>query len=618
MNSTEYYRKNPDAAARKVAYQKKVNARPEEKKRRAELNRERRRRGIAGKGGPDVSHTKSGKTVLEDPHTNRGRQGSGGKPKLKEDVLTEWVSYDGAYAYGFHEDAGPNLSVGRGEKQSVEKGGGLTAKGRAKYNRQTGSNLKAPVTGKVKPGSKAAARRKSFCARSRSWKGERGKAARRRWKCDAAPTVKGKPCGQSFIPKTNNCTKSRTEAKKSTSGTATAAKVALTAGLLAGGAALLKNRKKPISLADWRKSPKNPRNKPKLSPEEANRISKEAVAKGKKLDMARPGCSLKKTDSRTDAFTPAKSKCASGAFGTYYVHPSKKYGVKTFTEVLGDEADPGFEFDMLGKAHYAGVNVPEPLAMNSVARGDGEDRVETLIMTHMDGYKTLAKAREHGNFPTIRVSDRYGDMVEMPRLIQLNFAREMKKLHMAGMSHGDLHTGNLMYKLDGKDAKKIGIIDMGYAMDMDTANHPIHGREPQENLLNDMRRIEDMLGIEKEIRPIKKRGLGNLIEETAIDYGRRWETYELAVSRYYDVVFRLINRNGSPRSKLLNSVEQPRIPGLNKEILRAAYSPSQLQFMNSLMNNGGVFATGKAREKFQRMGMKLTEAKAVLASLQKP
>tara|TARA_B100001057_G_scaffold412445_1_gene428523 strand:- start:4 stop:270 length:267 start_codon:yes stop_codon:yes gene_type:complete len=76
-----------------------------------------------------------------------------------------------------------SLSVGRGEKRSVKQGGGLTAKGRAKYNKATGSNLKAPVTGKVKPGSKAAARRKSFCARSRSWTGPRGKAARRRWKC---------------------------------------------------------------------------------------------------------------------------------------------------------------------------------------------------------------------------------------------------------------------------------------------------------------------------------------------------------------------------------------------------------------------------------------------------
>jgi hypothetical protein len=76
-----------------------------------------------------------------------------------------------------------SLSVGRGEKRSVKQGGGLTAKGRAKYNKATGSNLKAPVTGKVKPGSKAAKRRKSFCARSQSWTGPRGKAARRRWKC---------------------------------------------------------------------------------------------------------------------------------------------------------------------------------------------------------------------------------------------------------------------------------------------------------------------------------------------------------------------------------------------------------------------------------------------------
>jgi len=69
----------------------------------------------------------------------------------------------------------PNLSVGRGEKLPVSKGGGLTAKGRAKYNRSTGSNLKAPQ--------KSGARHRSFCARSSNWKGERGRAARRRWGC---------------------------------------------------------------------------------------------------------------------------------------------------------------------------------------------------------------------------------------------------------------------------------------------------------------------------------------------------------------------------------------------------------------------------------------------------
>ena len=41
---------------------------------------------------------------------------------------------------------GVSLSVGRGEKS---KKGGLTAKGRAKYNRATGSNLQAPVTERI-------------------------------------------------------------------------------------------------------------------------------------------------------------------------------------------------------------------------------------------------------------------------------------------------------------------------------------------------------------------------------------------------------------------------------------------------------------------------------------
>ena len=84
---------------------------------------------------------------------------------------------------------GVSLTLGRGEKS---KKGGLTAKGRAKYNRATGSNLKAPVTGKVKPGSKAAKRRKSFCARMSGMPGPlkkpNGKPTRkalalRRWKC---------------------------------------------------------------------------------------------------------------------------------------------------------------------------------------------------------------------------------------------------------------------------------------------------------------------------------------------------------------------------------------------------------------------------------------------------
>ena len=68
--------------------------------------------------------------------------------------------------------------------RTVEEGAGMTSKGVETYRRKNpGSKLKTAITGKVKPGSKAAKRRKSFCARSKGWTGERGKAARRRWKC---------------------------------------------------------------------------------------------------------------------------------------------------------------------------------------------------------------------------------------------------------------------------------------------------------------------------------------------------------------------------------------------------------------------------------------------------
>jgi hypothetical protein len=81
-----------------------------------------------------------------------------------------------------HAEGGVSLSVGRGEKLPVSQGAGLTAKGRAKYNRETGSNLKAPQP-------QGGARKDSFCARMsgvvKHSKGdaERAKASLRRWKC---------------------------------------------------------------------------------------------------------------------------------------------------------------------------------------------------------------------------------------------------------------------------------------------------------------------------------------------------------------------------------------------------------------------------------------------------
>jgi len=81
--SAKYYAANPKAAAKKAAYQRKLNKKPAVKKASEERWSERRRRGIAGKGGPDLSHTKSGKMVPESPKRNRARNGHNGKSTKK-------------------------------------------------------------------------------------------------------------------------------------------------------------------------------------------------------------------------------------------------------------------------------------------------------------------------------------------------------------------------------------------------------------------------------------------------------------------------------------------------------------------------------------------------------
>ena len=86
------------------------------------------------------------------------------------------------------------MSISSSDKRPTKLGAGMTAKGVAKYRRQNpGSKLQTAVTGKVKPGSKDAKRRKSFCARSAGQMKQFPKAAkdpnsrlrqaRRRWKC---------------------------------------------------------------------------------------------------------------------------------------------------------------------------------------------------------------------------------------------------------------------------------------------------------------------------------------------------------------------------------------------------------------------------------------------------
>ena len=89
--------------------------------------------------------------------------------------------------------AEPRRTIGKGKNfnkanptgTGAKAGGGMTQKGVNEYKRKNpGSKLQTAVTGPVSELSeKEKARRKSFCARSKGWTGERGKAARKRWRC---------------------------------------------------------------------------------------------------------------------------------------------------------------------------------------------------------------------------------------------------------------------------------------------------------------------------------------------------------------------------------------------------------------------------------------------------
>jgi hypothetical protein len=71
---------------RDYAYDKAFQKKPEQVKKRMELNKLARKKGIYGKRNKmwkDLSHTKSWKIVLEDKSKNRARQGSNGKSTLK-------------------------------------------------------------------------------------------------------------------------------------------------------------------------------------------------------------------------------------------------------------------------------------------------------------------------------------------------------------------------------------------------------------------------------------------------------------------------------------------------------------------------------------------------------
>jgi tRNA A-37 threonylcarbamoyl transferase component Bud32 len=324
--------------------------------------------------------------------------------------------------------------------------------------------------------------------------------------------------------------------------------------------------------------------KNRLSPEAAARITDEAITSGQKWDVQEKinarrqaeidaACGLLggKTQApvKFDAAVP-KPRCqaGAGAFGTYYVHPSKKYGVKVFRD---PDSDVDMEFDLLDKAHAAGVNVPEPLHRNAIMDEYDEVRTQTMVISHMDGYKSASDIYPHADDGTIGAA---------PLILKVKAARQFRLLHAEGIAHGDIHNGNILIN---PRTKKVGLVDFGYATELDGPGHPNSYRTGVQNLMSDLNRLPDFLGFSHaEVQQFTKRYKGmfahieDRAEAAASNYSSNWESYELAVKRYHDALEQhLMAQDRLPRSRFVSSIDQPRIPGLTRGLLVANANTGQ-------------------------------------------
>ena len=355
-----------------------------------------------------------------------------------------------------------------------------------------------------------------------------------------------------------------------------------------------------MSMEEWRNHPDNARNTPKISPEFGQKIEDEALAHGHKWEVqekinarrlaelqAECGSGLGKIQApaKFDAAIPTpRCQAGAGAFGTYFVHPSEKYGIKLFRNEDAD-ADPGWEFDRMGRAHNAGVNVPEPLAINYT-----KDGVHTLRLRHLKGYTEAGDLYAHGG----------QDLRNAPLIVQVKLAREFRKLHTDGLAHGDIHGGNIMVN---PKSKRVGLVDFGYSTQIDDVAHRIHNRDGVTNLMYDLRRLPDYLGLPSKGTEFLARSKGVLsnIENQANDYRSSWDKYEFAIKRYYDALeAELLWNDRKPRSRFVSGANQPRIPGITRRLLTANANTRQRELMEFAGHqNPSLFRAGA-----KQMGLK--------------
>ncbi len=423
---------------------------------------------------------------------------------------------------------------------------------------------------------------------------------------DAAdePDKDGKPCGKSFIGKNEKCSKATSAAHSNNpSAVQAGATMAGALALIAAGGFLysrLKGARGPISGAEWRSNPNNLINKPRLSKNAIQKINKEAIENGEIWDIQTAindrrkealaivckakGFIGKALGGRGDAYQKPRSGCGEGAYGLYFVHPSKKYGVKKFKdEGYDNDVLVNDEYDNMGAARMGKVNAPEPLGLNNTKETyDGGGQTYTLTMTHLNGYKPIADVYGGGrSLPDVGA----------PLIARLKVLREFKKLHLEGISHGDIHGGNVLIN---PRSKNVGIVDFGYSRTLQQLEHQITQRNGVENLADDLINLPRYVGVSKHTVGYDVNDTANELEWLRTSRGMRdnigqlaeeiyegngydaWDKYQLGIKRYYDFMERdLLSEVSKPRSKFIQSATQRRITGLNREIVKAVIPTNQ-------------------------------------------
>ena len=81
--TAKYYRANKDAREKKNAYMRNYNKSKARISYRSKLNQARRKAGVYGKGGPDMSHDSKGNLKKQSVKINRGNNGHGKRPRYR-------------------------------------------------------------------------------------------------------------------------------------------------------------------------------------------------------------------------------------------------------------------------------------------------------------------------------------------------------------------------------------------------------------------------------------------------------------------------------------------------------------------------------------------------------